>query len=72
MRVTDGFGEGERYHITHPIASVNGILRGSFYVTVGESMIVSISGGKFGQRYRTIIEYKEDVHLSVLSLKWLS
>ena len=31
-RVTGWFGEGEGYHITHPIASVNAISRGSFYV----------------------------------------
>ena len=61
----------ERYHITHPIASVNGILRGSFYVTVGESTIISVSGGKPRQRVRAIIEYKEEVLLSVLSLEWL-
>ena len=30
VRITHGFGEGEGYHIMHPIASVNGILRGSF------------------------------------------
>ena len=71
VRITGGFGEGERYHITHPIASVNGILRGSFYVTVGESTIISVSGGKPGQRFRTIIEYKEEVRLSVLSFEWL-
>jgi len=67
VRVTGGFGVGERYHITHPIASVNGILRGSFYVTVGESTVISVSGGKPGQRFRTIIEYKEEVRLSVSS-----
>ena len=73
VRVTSGFGERERYHITHPIASVNGILRGSFYVTVGESTIISVSGGggKPGQRFRTIIEYKEEVRLSVFFLEWL-
>ena len=71
VRITGGFGEGERYHITHPVASVNGILRGSFYVTVGDSMIISVGGGKPEQRYRTIIEYKEEVRLSLLFLKCL-
>ena len=67
MRIMGGVGEGEQYHIMHPIASVNGILRGSFYVTVGESMIINVSGGKPGQRFRTIIESC----LSVFFLEWL-
>ena len=58
-RVAGGFGEGERYHITQPIASVNGILWGSFYVTLGELTVISVSGGKPGQRFRSIVEYKE-------------
>ncbi|KAF5383276.1 hypothetical protein D9615_005046 [Tricholomella constricta] len=60
VNITGGHGKGERYHITHPIASVNGILRGSFYVTVGDSTIITCEGGKPGQQYRTIIEYKEE------------
>ncbi|KAF9486277.1 hypothetical protein BDN70DRAFT_794567 [Pholiota conissans] len=60
INITGGPGEGERYHITHPIASVNGILRGSFYVTVGESTIITCEGGKPGHKFRTIIEYKEE------------
>ncbi|KAG5652504.1 hypothetical protein H0H81_004817 [Sphagnurus paluster] len=60
VNITGGPGEGERYHITHPIASVNGILRGSFYVTVGDSTIITCEGGKPGQKFRTIIEYKEE------------
>ena len=59
VRIMGGFGEGEWYHIMHPVVSVNGILRGSFYVTVGESMIINVSGGKPGQRFRTIIEKEE-------------
>jgi oxysterol-binding protein-related protein 9/10/11 len=61
IRITDGPGEGEQYHITHPVASVNGILRGSFYVTVGESSIITCSGGKDSRKFRSIIEYKEEV-----------
>lgn len=61
LNITGGPGEGERYHITHPIAAVNGILRGSFYVTIGESTIITCEGGRPGQRFRTIIEYKEEV-----------
>jgi oxysterol-binding protein-related protein 9/10/11 len=64
-------GEKERYHITHPPAHVNGILRGSFYITVGDSSMISCSGGpgwvipggrdkgkKVG--LRALIEYKEE------------
>lgn len=61
IKLTGGPGEGERYHITHPVASVNGILRGSFYVTVGESTIITCEGGKPGHKFRTVIEYKEEV-----------
>ncbi|TFK41440.1 hypothetical protein BDQ12DRAFT_677985 [Crucibulum laeve] len=60
INLTGGFGEGEAYHITHPVASVNGILRGSFYLTVGDSTIITCSGGRPGHKFRTIIEYKEE------------
>ncbi|KAJ7698567.1 hypothetical protein B0H17DRAFT_1196675 [Mycena rosella] len=58
VNITGGPGAGEHYNITHPIASVNGLLRGSFYVTVGDSTIITCTGGK--QRFRAIIEYKEE------------
>jgi hypothetical protein len=61
INISGGHGEGEKYHITHPIASVNGILRGSFYLTVGDTTIITCSGGKTDQMLRTIIEYKEEV-----------
>ncbi|KAH8810268.1 hypothetical protein DL96DRAFT_1685698 [Flagelloscypha sp. PMI_526] len=48
VNITGGFGEGESYHITHPVASVNGILRGSIYVA----------------NYRAILEYKEEGWIS--------
>ena len=64
IRLTGGPGEGERYRITHPVASVNGILRGNFYLTVGDSVIITCEGGRDldgeGKRLRTIIEYKEE------------
>ncbi|RDB30329.1 Oxysterol-binding protein-like protein 1 [Hypsizygus marmoreus] len=60
VNITGGPGEGERYHITHPVASVNGILRGSFYVTVGDSTIITCTGGNHAQKFRTVIEYKEE------------
>ncbi|THG95184.1 hypothetical protein EW026_g6426 [Hermanssonia centrifuga] len=59
-RLTGGPGEGEIYRITHPIAAVNGILRGSFYVTFCESTIITCTGAKNGQNLRAVIEYKEE------------
>ncbi|OAX39679.1 hypothetical protein K503DRAFT_738955 [Rhizopogon vinicolor AM-OR11-026] len=60
INLTSGPGEGEKYHISHPVANVNGILRGSFYITVGDSTIVTCSGSKGGVSYRAVIEYKEE------------
>ncbi|KAI0646560.1 hypothetical protein C8Q79DRAFT_963358 [Trametes meyenii] len=60
VRITGAPGEGETYHITHPIAAVNGLLRGSFYVTVGDSTIVTCSGGAEGKKLRAVIDYKEE------------
>jgi hypothetical protein len=64
INITGGQGKGEKYHITHPVASVNGILRGSFYLTVGDTTIITCTGGKSGQMLRTLIEYKEEVSLT--------
>ncbi|KAL4073682.1 hypothetical protein J3A83DRAFT_4504961 [Scleroderma citrinum] len=58
--ITGGPGEGERYHITHPVASVNGILRGSFYITVADTTIITCTGSENGQRLRTVLEYKDE------------
>ncbi|KAJ3755961.1 hypothetical protein EV360DRAFT_48797 [Lentinula raphanica] len=60
VNITGGHGEGERYQVTHPVASVNGILRGSFYITVSDTTIITCTGGRHGQKFRTIIEYKEE------------
>jgi oxysterol-binding protein-related protein 9/10/11 len=68
IKLTGGYGEGERYQITHPVASVNGILRGSFYITVGETTIITCEGGKPGSKLRTIIEYKEEVRYIITNL----
>lgn len=38
IRIHGGPGEGERYRITHPTAQVNGMLRGSPYATVADSV----------------------------------
>ncbi|KAI1798004.1 hypothetical protein LXA43DRAFT_1056258 [Ganoderma leucocontextum] len=61
VRITGDAGAGETYHITHPVASVNGLLRGSFYVTVGDSTVITCAGGAAdGQKLRVIIDYKEE------------
>ncbi|KAF8621236.1 hypothetical protein AX15_007949 [Amanita polypyramis BW_CC] len=60
VKLTGGPGEGESYHITHPVAHVNGILRGSFYITVCESTIITCTGHKGRKGFRVIIEYKEE------------
>lgn len=61
INITGGPGEGEQYHISHPVAHINGILRGSFYVTIAESTIITCTGGKGKENYRAVIEYKEEV-----------
>jgi hypothetical protein len=64
LSLDGGPGAGENYQITHPVANVNGVLRGSFYATVHESTIVTCSGGPGvgdGEWLRAIIEYKEEV-----------
>ena len=66
VSLNGGPGAGERYQITHPVAHVNGVLRGSFYATVHESTIVTCAGGPGvgdGEMLRAIIEYKEEVRL---------
>ncbi|KZT24149.1 hypothetical protein NEOLEDRAFT_1148783 [Neolentinus lepideus HHB14362 ss-1] len=60
IRITGGAGEGEMYHVTHPVAQVAGILRGNFYVTIGDSTIITCTGGKGKERLRAILEYKEE------------
>ena len=67
IKITGGHGQGETYKITHPVASVNGILRGSFYVTISDSIIISCTGGKHGQKFRGITEYKEEVWIFLLT-----
>ncbi|ESK87670.1 oxysterol binding protein [Moniliophthora roreri MCA 2997] len=59
VRIAGGKGSGELYRIMHPTASVNGLLRGSFYVTVSESMIITCTGSR-GKHFRAVLEYKEE------------
>ena len=60
VRLTGGPGKGETYRVTHPVGSVNGILRGSFYITMSEATIIECSGGSDGEKLRAVIEYKEE------------
>lgn len=60
VSITSGNGAGEQYHITHPAAHVNGILRGSFYATMTDSTIITCTGSKSGEHLRAIIEYKDE------------
>jgi hypothetical protein len=71
VSINGGPGAGEHYHITHPIAHVNGVLRGSFYATVHEATIVTCTGGPGvdnGEMLRAIIEYKEEVRTLFISV----
>ncbi|UZJ56878.1 hypothetical protein CBS101457_006198 [Exobasidium rhododendri] len=56
--------EGEEYQITHPTASINGLLRGSLWVAICETLFVTCRGGKregdSGARLKAIVEYKDE------------
>lgn len=59
----------EEYQITHPTASVNGMLRGSLWVSISSTTSITCRGGKRGdsddgKRLRTLIEYKDEVRQS--------
>lgn len=58
---------GEEYQITHPTASINGLLRGSLWVAICDNLYVTCRGGKRdkgegddGTRLRAIVEYKDE------------
>jgi hypothetical protein len=60
--------DGEEYQITHPTASLNGLLRGSLWVAICDTIYVTCRGGKRGEddngtRLRSVIEYKDEVRL---------
>lgn len=71
VRITDGDARGETYQVTHPAAYVNGVLRGSFYVTVSDCTIITCEGGQPGEKLRTIIEYKEEVRIAFFPMLFL-
>lgn len=54
-------GAGEEYQITHPLAQVNGLLKGAYYGTVSDKVYVTCRKEGEGKAYRTIIEYKDEV-----------
>ncbi|WVQ98380.1 hypothetical protein IAU59_005503 [Kwoniella sp. CBS 9459] len=57
----EGPGQGEEYQITHPSASVNGILKGSYYGTISDQIQVTCRGGEKSQtKYRALIDYKDE------------
>ncbi|WWC86563.1 uncharacterized protein L201_001440 [Kwoniella dendrophila CBS 6074] len=57
----DGAGKGEEYQITHPSASVNGILKGSYYGTISDQIQITCRGGAEGKtKLRAIIDYKDE------------
>lgn len=58
---------GEEYQITHPTASINGLLRGSLWVAICDNLYVTCRGGRRdkgegddGSRLRAIVEYKDE------------
>lgn len=58
---------GEEYQITHPTASINGLLRGSLWVAICDTLHVTCRGGggrdKGGpseKQLRAIVEYKDE------------
>ena len=69
LRLTDNAkcgASGEEYQITHPTASINGLLRGSLWVAICDNLYVTCRGGKSdkdgddGTRLRAIVEYKDE------------
>ncbi|KZT61634.1 hypothetical protein CALCODRAFT_427467 [Calocera cornea HHB12733] len=60
IALTSGFGAGEEYQITHPVAAVNGLLTMRLYASITDSVIITCRGGKEGKHLRAIIEYKDE------------
>jgi hypothetical protein len=62
--------EGEEYQITHPTASINGLLRGSLWVAICDTLYVTCRGGKrdgdSGTRLKAIVEYKDEVGSGII------
>lgn len=67
VRLTENAKEeaiGEEYQITHPTASINGLLRGSLWVSIGSTTSITCRGGRrkddSPSRLRTLVEYKDE------------
>jgi hypothetical protein len=60
----DGPGKGEEYQVSNPQANVNGLLKGTFYGTISDQISVTCRGGDATERYRAIIEYKDESWIS--------
>ncbi|KAK0546122.1 hypothetical protein OC846_005402 [Tilletia horrida] len=63
VKIDRGHGAGEEYQLTHPTASVNGLLRGNLWVALTDTEYVTCraSEGSGGSKnLRTIIEHKEE------------
>ncbi|CDZ98460.1 Oxysterol-binding protein [Phaffia rhodozyma] len=54
----------EEYQVTNPTANVNGLLKGSYYGTISDNVTITCRGGSSTERYRTIIEYKDESWIS--------
>ncbi|CAD6575916.1 MAG: hypothetical protein TREMPRED_001538 [Tremellales sp. Tagirdzhanova-0007] len=56
-----GPGHGEEYQITHPVAQVNGIIKGAYYGTISDQISITCRGGD-GQtsKLRTLLDYKDE------------
>lgn len=50
---------GEEYQITHPTASINGLLRGSLWVAICDTLYITCRGNS-GSRLRSLVEYKDE------------
>ncbi|KAE8228299.1 hypothetical protein CF326_g6773 [Tilletia indica] len=61
-RIDRGHGAGEEYQITHPTASVNGLLRGNLWIALTDAEYVTCRGpeGSEGKQLRAIIEHKDE------------
>jgi hypothetical protein len=51
----------QEYQLTHPMAQVNGILKGSYYLTISDQSTVTCRGGEGSSKLRALIDYKDEV-----------
>ncbi|CAD6887574.1 unnamed protein product [Tilletia laevis] len=61
-RIERGHGAGEEYQMTHPTASVNGLLRGNLWIALTDAEYVTCRApeGTTGKQLRAIIEHKDE------------